>query len=266
MSEFEKHLKDLHLACKTEFEFEKHLKGLGLACKTEFGDSIYSNMWYCDNKNKICITFTPRGGCSISFQLYLDLLGLLNDALNYNPFVHDYRCDIFEKHVVYCDINQLVNDGYTFIKFIMNPYIRAVSIYRAQNSHNLSFREYLIQLVNNEWDYYNENDKYHLHPQYICGEENIITKYVKIDKNETFNITLFDGTPYTLDVNKYSSIHHGIKNKDNVTFCGDMSKDVINANLPKSYKYFYDDEIKKMVETFYIKDIEHYGYSFNDFE
>jgi len=250
-------------------EFEKHLKGLGLACKTEFGNSsisIYSNFWYADNKNKICITFTPRGGCSISFQLYLDLLGLLNDALNYNPFVHYYRGDIFEKHVVYCDINQLVNDGYTFIKFIMNPYIRAVSIFRAQTSHNLSFREYLIQLVNNEWDYFNGDDKWHLHPQYICGEENIITKYVKIDKNETFNITLFDGTPYTLDVNKYSSVHHGIKNKDNVTFCGDMSKDVINANLPKSYKYFYDDEIKKMVETFYIKDIEHYGYSFNDFE
>ena len=236
------------------------------ACRTSFGDSMYSNMWYCDNKNKICITFTPRGGCSISFQLYLDLLGLLNDALNYNPFIHCYRGDIFDINTCYCDINKLVGDGYTFVKFIMNPYIRAVSIYRALTSHNLSFREYLIQLVNNEWDYFNENDKYHLHPQYICGEENIITKYVKIDKNETFDITLFDGTPYTLDVNKYSSIHHGIKNKDNVTFCGDMSKDVINANLPKSYKYFYDDEIKKMVETFYIKDIEHYGYSFNDFE
>jgi hypothetical protein len=147
----------------------------------------------------------------------------------------------------------------------MNPYIRAVSIYRAQTSHNLSFRKYLIELVNNKIYYFNDNDKYHYLPQYIDGEENIITKYVKIDKNETFKITLFDGTLYNLDVNKYSSCHHGYKNIDNITFCGDLPKNIVNSNLPKSYKYFYDDEIKKMVESFYKKDIEHYGYSFNDF-
>ena len=101
---------------------------------------------------------------------------------------------------------------YTFIKFIMNPYIRAVSIFRAQSSHNLSFRQYLEQLINNKVDYFDENDHYHYHQQYIDGEENIITKYIKIDKNETFPITLFDGTIYTLDVNKYNSCHHGIKN------------------------------------------------------
>ena len=211
------------------------------------------------------MTFTPRGGCSTSFQQYLDLFGLLNDGLTYDPFIHYYRCDIFDKNTCYCDINKLVGDGYTFVKFVINPYIRAVSIYRAQTSHNLSFREYLMELVNNKYDYFNDNDKYHLEPQYICGEENIITKYVKIDKKETFQITLFDGTLYTLDANKYSSLHHGNKNINNVTFCGDTPKNIVYSNLPKSYKYFYDDEIKKMVETFYIKDVEQYGYSFDDF-
>jgi len=234
-------------------------------CVTNYGNSAYSGLWYCDKKNKICITFTPRGGCSISFQQYLDLIDLLNDGLSYNPFIHAYRVCVFEPNTRYFDIHQLVNEKYTFVKFIMNPYIRAVSIYRAQTSHNLSFREYLRELVNNKIDYFNNNDKYHLYPQYIDGEENIITKYVKIDKNETFQITLFDGTIYTLDVNKYSSPHHGIKNINNTTFCGDLLKNIINDNLPKSYKYFYDDEIKKMVETFYKQDIEKYGYSFDDF-
>jgi hypothetical protein len=148
----------------------------------------------------------------------------------------------------------------------MNPYIRAVSIYRAQTSHNLSFRKYLIELVNNKIDYFNDNDKFHLTQQYIDKEENIITKYIKIDKNEKFQITLFDNTKYILDVNRYSSVHHGKKNKDNETFCGDLPKNIVNNNLPKSYKYFYDDEIRKMVETFYKKDIEHYDYSFDDFD
>jgi hypothetical protein len=146
----------------------------------------------------------------------------------------------------------------------MNPYIRAVSIYKAQTSHNLTFREYLKELVNNNIDYFNDNDKFHYHPQYIDGEEKIITKYIKIDKNETFEILLNDGTPYILDVNKYSSIHHGEKTND-TTFCGDLHLNVVYKRLPKSYKYFYDEEIKKMVETYYEKDINQYNYSFDDF-
>ena len=233
--------------------------------KTSYGKHMYSNLFYVCNKNKICITFTPRGGCSISFQQFLDLNNLLNDGLNYNNFIHEYRCNIFDINVKHIDIDKLINEKYTFIKFIMNPYIRAVSIYRAQSSHNLSFREYLKELINNKIDYFNDNDKFHYHTQYIDGEENIITKYVKIDKNETFQIKLFDETLYTIDVNRYTSIHHGIKNEINTTFCGDFPRNIINENLPKTYKYFYDDEIQKMVEIFYNTDIQHYGYSFNDF-
>ena len=237
-------------------------KDLGI---TSYGNHSYSNFWYVCNKNKICITFTPRGGCSISFQQFLDLNDLLNDGLNYNNFIHDYRCNIFCPNVKKYNIEELIKKKYEFIKFIINPYIRAVSIYRSQTSHDFSFREYLKKLINNKIDFLNNEEIYHLQTQYIDGEENIITKYIKIDKNETFQITLFNGTLYTLDVNKYTSCHHGTKNINNDTFCGDLPKNIINENLPKNYKYFYDDEIKKMVETFYKKDIENYGYSFDDF-
>jgi hypothetical protein len=233
--------------------------------KTSYGDYKYSNLWYVCNKNKLCFTFTPRGGCSIAFQQFLDINNLLNDGLNYNKFIHEYRIKILDPNITYRNINTLIDEKYKFIKFVMNPYIRAVSIYRSQTSHNLSFRQYLKQLINNEIVYFNENDKYHLQPQYIDGEENVITKYIKIDKNETYQITLFDTNLYTIDVNKYTSIHHGNKNLDNTKFCGDLELNVIYDNLPKSYKYFYDDEIKEMVEFFYKIDIEKYGYSFDDF-
>ena len=232
-------------------------------CATKYGNSIYSNMFYCDNVNKICISFTPRGGCSISFQQYLDLVGLLQDGLDYNPFIHLYRCDIFNPNIRFMNINKLIRQQFTFIKFIMNPYIRAVSIFRAQTSHNLSFRQYLNQLINNKIDYFNKNDKYHYHQQYIPGEEKIITKYIKIDKYESFEIKLSNGTLYNLDVNKYTSCHHG-KKTDSTEFCGDLLINDVNENLPKSYKYFYDEEIKKMVDTYYKQDITHYEYSFDD--
>ena len=108
--------------------------------KTEYGNSIYKDLFYCDNENKICISFTPRGGCSISFQQYLDLVGLLKDGLDYGPSIHKYRCQIFNLNVDFIHIDELIKQQFTFIKFIMNPYIRAVSIFRIQTSHNLSFR------------------------------------------------------------------------------------------------------------------------------
>ena len=121
---------------------------------TSFGNHKYSNLWYVCNKNKICITFSPRGGCSISFQQYLDLVGLLKDGLDYNLFIHTYRCDIFIPNIEHIDINNLIQQQFKFIKFIMNPYIRAVSIFRSLISHNLSFRQYLEQLINNKVDYF----------------------------------------------------------------------------------------------------------------
>lgn len=231
---------------------------------TKYGNSIYSNLFYCDNDNKLCISFTPRGGCSIVFQQYLDLVGLLKDGLNYNQFIHWYRSDIINQNVMFINIDDLIKQQFTFVKFIMNPYIRAVSIFRAQTSHNLSFRQYLKELINNSIDYFNKNDSFHYHQQYIHGEEKIITKYIKIDKNETFDIKLSNGTLYNLDVNKYTSCHHG-KKTDNQEFCGDLLKNDVNKKLPKSYKCFYDEEIKEMVETYYKEDIEHYGYIFDDF-
>ena len=92
---------------------------------------------------------------------------MLEDGLNYNAFIHNYRCEVFIPNITYKNIDDLIKEKYTFIKFIMNPYIRAVSVYRAQTSHNLSFREYLKQLINNKIDYFNNNDKWHYHQQYI---------------------------------------------------------------------------------------------------
>lgn len=229
-------------------------------CKTSYGNSIYSNLWYVDNTNKVCITFTPRGGCSISFQQYLDLVGLLDDGLKYSKFIHDYRCDIVNENIEHCDIQELIQNNYTFIKFIMNPYIRAVSIYRAHTSHNYSFREYLKKQIEGKI-ILNENDKYHIFPQYIDGEEDVINKYIKIDEHDTYQIKLYNDMPYIIDVNKYTSIHHGVKINHNI-FCGDIPKNVVNNMLPTSYKYFYDNEIKEMVDKLYNTDIKNYGFNF----
>ena len=230
---------------------------------TSYGNHEYSYYWYVDNKNKICITFSPRAGCSISFQQYLNIVGLLEDGLSYHPFIHSYRMDLFNKNIPLINIDELIKKKYTFIKFIMNPYIRAVSIYRWQTSTNLSFKEYLKQILNNEISCFSHHDLHHNQSQYIEGEENIITKYIKINENEKYNIKLHDNTIYEIDLNKFTSQHHG-KKTDYSEFCGDIPRDQVNEKLPKSYRYFYDDEIKSLVYNIYKNDIEKYGFNFED--
>jgi inorganic pyrophosphatase len=232
------------------------------AARTVVSDSIYGNLAYIDTNSNVCFLFTPKSGCSVTFQCYLDLLGLLNDGLIYDNFIHIYRTDVFNPNIPVINFDKLKKKKCKFIKIIMNPYIRAVSAYRNQTSHNLSFREYLKQLTTNKVDYFNGNDAYHYKCQYIKGEELFINKYIKINENETYNIPLKNGKVFNVNLNKYTSIHHGKKTERRV-FCGDEPKNEINSNLPASYKYFYDDEIKKMVETYYKNDIEKYGFTFD---
>ncbi len=226
-------------------------------------NEIYKELFYADTKNKICITFTPKSACSAAFQNFLDLVGLLKDGLEVNPFIHIYRCHIFNNYVnTVLDVNQLIKENYFFIKFIQNPYIRAVSSYRHVN-YNGSFRNFMKKLINNDLNDFNDNDIFHFNKQYIKDEESYINKYIKIDKNEIFIIELKNTKKFVFYTNKYSSIHYGIKNINNNSFCGDLIKNDIINNLPSSYKYFYDDEIKNMVEIYYKDDIDKYNYKFD---
>lgn len=229
---------------------------------------IYNNMFYLDMKNKVCFSFTPRGGCSVAFQAFLDLVGLLNEGLAYDSFIHNYRINVLDKLIQNYNINYLISLNYKFIKFITNPYIRAVSIFRAQTSHNLTFREYLRELVSGKvFEYFNDNDKYHLYEQYIPGEEEYITKYIRIDENETYDFEIINDEKnkefFKININKYSSPHHSVRNGTN-TFCADILKNNVNTMLPKSYKYFYDCETKSLVDTFYKNDIQKYNYNFEN--
>jgi hypothetical protein len=220
--------------------------------------------YYGDIDKNICFLWSPRAGCSITLKCFLDMVGLLDDAENYSNWIHDYKMYIFIQNVPEININELSKKKCNIIKTLVNPYSRAVSTWRTQRNSNLSFRDYLKELVNNKNSYVNESDKYHSKQQYIDGEEKFVTKYIKLDKYEKYDITLLDGTNYTVDVTKYTSKHHAKRSADINYFVGDIKLTGIHNKVPLSYKYFYDDEIKEMVYTYYKKDIEFYGYTFEE--
>ena len=91
-----------------------------------------ASLLYGDSDRKIVYIMSPRTSCSVSFQFYLKSLNdkLLTDALEYNDFVHRYRSDVHNKYLPKKTIEELMNENYTFVKFVVNPYQRAVSSFR----------------------------------------------------------------------------------------------------------------------------------------
>src|SRR6056300_1958199 len=70
----------------------------------------YQNMIYGSNKHKFAVMFSPRGGCSISFKCLLDKMGILEEAIAYNNWIHSYRCDIFYPNTPEIDIDNVLEN------------------------------------------------------------------------------------------------------------------------------------------------------------
>jgi hypothetical protein len=227
---------------------------------------------YVDQINKIVFSFTERAGCTLSFQNFCDLVGLLDDAKAYHDWIHRYRLDVVTPACPRMRKEHLLRDGYTFVKFVMNPYRRAVSCFHIHHhmphrSH-FTFRTYLQTRIRDP-DYFDETDKAHHAQQYEDREEMYVTKYISINKNETYNITKADGTIYTIDPNRFNSRHHIAKSdKDPVQFdwsWPDVAVKQAIQNMPSKYKSFYDPETKRLVEQLYRDDIAMYPFfSFED--
>jgi hypothetical protein len=240
-------------------KIEKYIQNIkNKKCSKTLNGSIVNDL------DKIIFLWSPRAGCSITCSCAFDILSLMEDSIEFNGNVHGYRLNVYLKNVIEKNIVDLYKQNYTIIKSIVNPYSRAVSIYLFQRSHNLSFREFLKKLLNNTLEY-NEFDNYHLQQQYIDKEESYITKYIKLDLFETYNFVLNNGENYLIDINKYSSKHH-FNRKDINFFLGDMPLKEAKKNIPKLYSFFYDDEIKNMVEQYYSIDIKKYNYKFEDID
>jgi hypothetical protein len=223
------------------------------------------------SKNKILFMWTPRAGCSSTCQCAYDLLNLLKDGLEYNPFIHHYRTELFLSNVNYIRLSILIKNKYTMIKTIINPYQRAVSIWSLlcnvsnpfyEKFDELSFREFIKKLCFYNFANLTQHMAYHAKPQYIKNEEKFVTKYLKIDKDETYDFVKADGSIFKIDISKYSSPHH-TKRKIINEFCGDIKLRDLPI-FPQSYKLFYDDEIKNNVYNYYKKDFEKYNYTFDD--
>ncbi len=219
--------------------------------------------------DKYLIDWTPKAGCTIICKMIFDHMGILEEALKYNRWIHHYRLNKFYRKYGKVTKSKLIDDKYIKIKFVRNPYTRAVSSYlhvmktntlpRGLKNRDISFYDFLILIKEKHIPY---NVHWGLQKLEIENKKTIFNEIIQIEylDNEIQRLNI----KYNLDLKtKYNSTHH-VKNKVNInTFCGKINFSELKV-MP-TYNNFYNDEIKLLVDNIYGEDIITYNYTFTEF-
>lgn len=246
------------------------------------------------NKEKnIMMGWTPKCACTTACKMFFNELGLLEEALEFHPFIHQYRQKVYEpKHRVLT--NHFHDKDIVKFKVVRDPYRRAVSSYvhymrdaYTEHNHpvirqikqltgdpepnNISFIDYLnyvsrIDVGKGKTEFHQEvqHDAFEIDNSfewdYIVKIENIKNDIKKINEKHGLNLSV-DGEigksfHYTKKIKDFNDIAFDKRAKDIITREGD------DTIIP-DYKFFYNPSIKKRVEQIWGKDIEIYGYKYD---
>jgi len=246
------------------------------------------------NKDKnIMMGWTPKCACTTACKMFFNELELLDEALEFHEFIHQYRQRVYEpKHPVLT--NYMHDKDLIKFKVVRDPYRRAVSsyvhymrdAYTVENHpiisqikkmtgdpepNNISFIDYLnyvsrIDVGKGKTEFHQEiqHDPFEVNSSfkwdYIVKIENIKNEINKINKQHGLSLSV-EG-----DIGKSFHYTKKIKDFEGVAF-DKRAKDIIiregEDTIIPDYKFFYNPAIKKRVESIWGKDIEIYDYKYN---
>lgn len=227
----------------------------------------------CREYNCLYVHVPKTGGQSVE-QFFIDLLGLDWEKDRGDLLIRrneDRACGT--QKLAHLSASEYVECGHVsqeefsaFFKFsfVRNPWTRILSEYRYRNYfHHLSFRDFVLnKLPNPGWD-----DNYrHVMPQYDMlhdGDGNLLVDFV--GRFETLQQD-FDRICEQLKIPDSRLPHRNKSDKKS----RDIKRTLRNLlylngeNRKRCLQDFYDDETRDAVGEYYRKDIETFGYSFEE--
>lgn len=226
------------------------------------------------NKNKskcrFIIDWTPKAACTIICKIFFDYMDELEEALKFNEWIHRSREKYYKKYGMVTR-NLLLQNNIIKIKFVRNPYSRAVSSYlhvmknirsfNIFNREDMSFYTFLLNLEKQKYSSdTNYNDHYNL--QMIDSEkENTFHHIIKVENLEEEIKNL--NKRYHINLNhNFTSNHHIIKNRIDINISSTKYSQILKIPY---YNNFYDEKTKNLVDKIYNDDIIRYNYTFEDF-
>lgn len=234
----------------------------------------------------LILFWSQKSGCTTLAKWFYDQIGLLDEALAYNEWIHFYDQEVYKNKANYRDklFEIAVSEEKDAFKLVRNPYTRAVSqfmilltsksLYWNQEwekirsvlygdkdrKKGITFKQFLGYIRDHQ-----EMADNHFHPQYTEGEENFVQHYIHLE-NFTTEIKQLEST-YQLknsNIKKLANSSHHMKKS--MVLKGDWAdreltnESFIGIGRFPTYESFYDKEAIRLVNDIFQKDFEIYGY------
>ena len=222
-------------------------------------------------ERRILIGFTPKAGCSFASKVFFHNAAQHNED-RYLEWPHTYRIEYqYQRPVRLAD---WFNRGITKIKFVRNPFARAVSGYFqamrtrlnpaiassvGQERVNWCFEEYLDWLSQTHLDLTNP----HFCPQKYWGEGRLFRYDLCIKIEEAIDgLQLADGRLLRMPCHLNHSKHHA-QRKPRPGYAGATVYSALKDHehsFPDWISFYNNDSVKRVVD-FYRRDFAEYGYA-----
>lgn len=222
------------------------------------------------HKSKLLVGFTPKAGCSFVAKIFFNNTAGHNlDDFAHWP--HPYRIKYQRRHPT--RLKNWLEAGMDKIKFVRNPFSRAVSSYfqamrtqlkdvieysLGEQCIDWSFEQYLYWLKTTRLDFTNP----HFGPQKFYGEGSIFCfeKVIKIEE-VTGEIALSSGRTLEVAPSARRSAHH-VQRENTAGYCGNMPYSALQnrAGIFPEWQNFFDDRTVELTTDLYEKDFLTYNY------
>lgn len=266
---------------------------LGSVLKAYFFNSVTPSLLLqgqilVDSKQKIAFMWVPKSGATFGVKWFFAQIDLLEEALQYHKFVHNYRDDLYrfsKQHRISLGAFLKRPDEYSVIKIVRHPLKRAVSSYihtvkykfahqeisrflgrSVDKDSGFSFREFVSYLESIDIYTCNIHFRTQVHSlersgkisiDYLIDLEESVEKLGELEKSlglRRTDLLLFTESKHNTTRTEVKGFYG-----DRIDYFGRKKRKGREIITPPA-ENFYDSELLERVGKIYAEDFERYGY------
>lgn len=222
-----------------------------------------------DDQSGLIMDWSAKAGATVATKMFLRHMGLLEEALAYGEWIHNYREQVFYRgHQT--TVEKLRDPAYFRFKIVRSPFARATSAYIHAQRHgfftdlrsgqpaDMSFRQYVglldsldIRHCNIHMAQQKKGYEYE-----IPGVFDIVCRLEEIEQ-DIARVNATTGLGLSLD--GLGSDHH-VRRARGGRCIADEPWSRIQDRLP-DFRAFYTDDLVEKIRAIYSDDCTSYGYA-----
>lgn len=247
-------------------------------------DLIFNRMPNYHPKFPIILMWSHNSGCTPLLSWFFYQNGLLENATQYHPWIHQYEVNVYKKDGSYSEelAKALLKKEKKVYKLVCNPYIRTVNCFlmlyyndepywydvqqaiknypngNSDKENSVSFKQFLYYLKDVGVKASSTNS--HFAEQYIDGEEHYVDQIIYLE-NLSRHLAEFEKKYGLKKTNNKMLIKQNFSRymKHEGQYAEVSLNDPSFPVFP-TYMSFYDEETKRLVDEIFHRDFVKYRY------